>query len=175
MTSESAGSAGNPTVNRAEAVGDEDRQREPCKATAAAIPCPVRGPVGQRLDAKGQQPGEQRESDAEDGKYSERLTGVEACRTAPWRRESRRTEQGSAASKTSPTVGCRDSPFGFSIARVAMLWEYAKRRVFVPASTMRYSSWMHLFVNGEKKSLSDGGTLSQLIERAWDEGRSSGS
>ena len=28
---------------------------------------------------------------------------------------------------------------------------------------VRYSSWMHLFVNGEKKSLSDGGTLSQLI------------
>ena len=28
---------------------------------------------------------------------------------------------------------------------------------------VRYSSWMHLFVNGEKKSLPDGGTLSQLI------------
>ena len=28
---------------------------------------------------------------------------------------------------------------------------------------VRYSSWMHLFVNGEKKSLSDGGTLSQFI------------
>ena len=28
---------------------------------------------------------------------------------------------------------------------------------------VRYSSWMHLFINGEKKSLSDGVTLTQLI------------
>ena len=27
-----------------------------------------------------------------------------------------------------------------------------------------YSSWMHLFVNGEKKSFSDGKTLAQLID-----------
>jgi thiamine biosynthesis protein ThiS len=43
------------------------------------------------------------------------------------------------------------------------LWELREEARVCSQSMVRYSSWMHVFVNGEKKSLSDGGTLAQLI------------